>query len=131
MMLSIDRNYSLIGSTKQCNGINKPNHSIFALYQTIFIIGFMKGVAKDCSCSCCSEKIFRISSQRLSFIQKLFNDQNKSWVTNKSIILLYNLYLSLATRFLYNYTHYQAISVTIFCKKTVLSDFIKSLLKLM
>ena len=60
---------------------------------------------------------------------KLFNDQNKSWVTNKSIILLYNLYLSLATRFLYNYTHYQAISVTIFCKKTVLSDFIKSLLK--
>ena len=71
VMLSIDRNYSLIGSTKQCNGINKPNHSIFALYQTIFIIGFMKGVAKDCSCSCCSEKNFRISSQRLSFIQTI------------------------------------------------------------
>ena len=30
-----------------------------------------------------------------------------------------NPYLFLTTRFVYNYTYYQAISVTIFCKKTV------------
>ena len=33
----------------------------------------------------------------------------------------------LVTRFVYNYTHYQDIYVTIFCKRTVLSDFIKAL----
>ena len=35
----------------------------------------------------------------------------------------------MATHFVYNYTDYQAISVTIFrdrCKKTVLSKFIKA-----
>ena len=44
---------------------------------------------------------------------KLFNDRNKPKV-NKKRSVIDNTYLFLATRFVYNYTHYQVISVTDF-----------------
>ena len=44
---------------------------------------------------------------------KQFNDQNKPRVNNKRSFID-NPYLFLAVRFVHNYTHYPAISVTIF-----------------
>ena len=53
--------------------------------------------------------------------------RNKTRVNDKRSFID-SPYLLLATRFVYNYTHYQAISVTIFFrKKTVSSGFIKAL----
>ena len=45
---------------------------------------------------------------------------------NNKRLFINNPELFLATRFMYNYTNYQAISVTIFLKKTVLINFIKA-----
>ena len=44
---------------------------------------------------------------------KLFKDRNKPSVNNKRSFINHP-YSFLATRFVYNYTHYQAISVTNF-----------------
>ena len=46
-------------------------------------------------------------------LKSLFNDQNKLRVSNKRSFMD-NPYLFLAMRFMYSYTHYQAISVTVF-----------------
>ena len=57
---------------------------------------------------------------------RLINDQNKPRGNNKRSFIN-NPYLFLATRFAYNYTYYQVISVTIFF---VRKQFYQTLLKL-
>ena len=59
-------------------------------------------------------KYIRMTSfNYLEIRNKVFNDRNKLRVNNKRPFIN-NSYLFLVTRFVYNYTHYQTISVTNF-----------------
>ena len=59
-------------------------------------------------------KYIRMTSfNYLEIRNKVFNDRNKLRVNNKRSFIN-NSYLFLVTRFVYNYTHYQTISVTNF-----------------
>ena len=81
-------------------------------------------ILKICGKSICRllELIF---NERISK-KKLFNDRNKSRVNDKRSFIS-NPYLFMATRFVYSYTHHQAISVTIFF---VRRQFYQTFLKL-
>ena len=72
---------------------------------------------------------YLLKNQRLKFTfstKPLFQDLLS--LVNDKRSFIDNRYLFLATCFVYNYTHYHAISITVFFRKnTVLSKFLQAL----